>query len=295
MALRLPPLASLRLFESAGRHESFKLAAEELHLTPSAVSHGVVMLERWLGVTLFERRSNGVTLTKEGSDYLPFVSEALATIAVGTRRLPNTGSVRRVSISAAPTFASWWLLPRLVDFRDRHPDILLTIDTSHRQVGFPVDNVDLAIRMARSPWPGLPSTFLFAEELVPVCSPDFMNRHKKNGELDLATVPLLHLVSVTEDWAAWIDQTGHADLDLTTGLNFDTVHMAIDAAIAGLGVALGRRPLVDRDLASGRLVQAASPAAQATAGFWLVEAREADARREVRTFVTWLIEVSKSG
>ena len=151
MALRLPPLASLRLFEAAGRHQSFKLAAEELHLTPGAVGHGIVALERWLGVTLFERRTNGVVLTEAGRDYLAFVSEALATIAVGTRRLPNARGLRRITISAAPTFALRWLVPRLPSFRERHPDVSLVIDTSPRQVGLPVDNVDLAIRMARAP------------------------------------------------------------------------------------------------------------------------------------------------
>ena len=193
MALRLPPLAALRLFEAAGRYESFKLAAEELHLTPSAVSHGIVSLERWLAVTLFERRPNGVILTKAGKDYLSFVSEALAMIAVGTRRLPNAHGARRVSISLPPTFAARWLVPRLAMFRSQRPDISLTLDTSHRQVGFPVDEVDLAVRMARAPWPNLNSTCLFTETLVPVCSPEFLARHQRQGRLDLATVPLLQV------------------------------------------------------------------------------------------------------
>ncbi|MBZ0163731.1 MAG: LysR family transcriptional regulator [Notoacmeibacter sp.] len=295
MALSLPPLASLRLFESAGRHQSFKLAAEELHITPSAVSHGIVTLERWLGVTLFERRSNGVVLTKEGRDYLPFVSEALATIAVGTRRLPNSGGVRRVSISMPPTFASRWLLSRLADFRAAHPDILLTFDTSHRQVGFPIDNVDLAVRMARAAWPDLTSTCLFVEELVPVCSPEFAKRHHREGKLDLASVPLLHVASVTEDWAAWLDRAGTAGIDLTTGLYFDTVHMVTDAALAGLGVAIGRRPLIDKELDAGLLIKAASPTIRATTGYWLVQAPGADARAEVRAFANWLVKASRLG
>ena len=269
MALRLPPLAALRLFEAAGRLQSFKLAAEELRLTPSAVSHGIVALERWLGVSLFERRTNGVILTSAGKDYLAFVSEALAMIAVGTRRLPSAHGARRVSISLPPTFASRWLLPRIAEFRLRCPEIALTFDTSHRQVGFPVDNVDLAVRMARAPWPDLPSTCLFTERLVPVCSQEFLSRH--NVPLDLTAVPLLHVASTTEDWAAWLEATGAVDIDLSSALNFDTVHMATDAAVAGLGVAMGRRPLIDPELANGRLVVAAAPEIEATTGYWLVQ------------------------
>lgn len=293
MALRLPPLAALRLFEAAGRRQSFKLAAEELHLTPSAVSHGIVALERWLGVTLFERRTNGVILTKEGADYLTFVSEALAMIAVGTRRLPNARGVRRVTVSLPPTFAARWLLPRLSSFRALHPEISITFDTSHRQVGFPVDNVDLAVRMARAPWPDLISVCLFVERLIPVCSPEFLDRHRQGGRLDLATVPLLHLASVTEDWAAWIDAAGVSEIDLSACLSFDTAHMAVDAAVAGLGVAIGRRPLIDPELSAGQLIEAATPEVQSTTGYWLVHAPEVNSRPEVRAFSDWLVGVSR--
>jgi LysR family glycine cleavage system transcriptional activator len=294
MALRLPPLPALRLFEAAGRHQSFKLAAEELHLTASAVSHGVLALERWLGVELFERRPNGVVLNRPGQDYLSFVSEALAMIAVGTRQLANPGGVRRVSISLAPTFASRWLLPRLAAFRSAHPDISLMLDTSHRQIGFPVDNVDLAVRVAQAPWPGLASTRLFIETLVPVCSPAFLRCHARGGSLDLAAVPLLQVASVTEDWATWLEAAG-LTVDLASGITFDTVHMAMDAAIAGLGVAIGRRPLVDADLADGRLVEAAGPAVAATTAHWLISAAEAESRAEVATFVNWLRGACSAG
>ena len=288
MPLRLPPLASLRLFESAGRHQSFKLAAAELHLTPSAVSHGIASLENWLGVPLFERRPNAVVLTREGRDYLPFVSDALATIAVGTRRLPHTSGVRRVSISVAPTFAARWLLPRMGAFLALHKDISVTIDTSHRQLGLPVEDVDLVIRMARAPWPDLPSTCLLAQRLVPVCSPDFLKSHQCTGTLDLTSVSLIHVASATEDWAAWLDQAGVKGIDLTRGLFFDTVHMAMDAAAAGLGVAIGRLPLVQQDLTAGRILQAAEVTVTGTTGYWLIEATRSAPRDEAREFAEWL-------
>jgi LysR family glycine cleavage system transcriptional activator len=291
MALRLPPLAALRLFEAAGRHQSFKLSAKELRLTPSAVSHGIVALERWLGITLFERRTNGVVLTAAGSEYLAFVSEAFAMIAVGTRRLPSAQGARRVSLSLAPTFASRWLLPRLAEFRTLHPEIALTFDTSHRLVGFPVDDADLAVRMARAPWPDLSSTCLFTERLVPVCSPQFLRQRGDDGRLDLTAVPLLHVASATEDWAAWLDATSANDVDLSSALSFDTVHMATDAAIAGFGVAIGRRPIIDSELTAGRLVTAAAPEITATTGYWLVQAPKIDSRPEVGAFAKWLVGI----
>lgn len=280
MALRLPPLPALRLFEAAGRLGSFKLAAEELHLTPSAVSHGILALERWLGAELFERRANGVALNPAGQEYLPFVSEALAMIAVGTRRLPGPQRLRQVSVSLAPTFAARFLLPRLGDFRRLRPDIALTIDTSHRQVGFPVDDVDLAVRMARAPWPGLASAKLFDEVLVPVCAPALAG-------IDLASATLLHVASATEDWEAWAAGAGVDRLGSGSGITFDTVHMATDAAAMGLGVAMGRRPVIDADIAAGRLVTA-GPAVQATTGYWLVTGPAAGDRPEVAAFAGWL-------
>ncbi|HEY8596155.1 MAG TPA: transcriptional regulator GcvA [Devosiaceae bacterium] len=292
MALQLPPLAALRLFESAGRHESFKIAAEELHLTPSAVSHGIVSLERWLGVRLFERRNNGVVLTDAGRDYLPFVSEALATIAVGTRRVPSTRGIHRVSVSVAPTFAARWLLPRLPEFRELHPQIELVIDTVHRQVGLPVDNVDLAVRMARAPWPDLVSTRLFGERLVPVCAPSFLARHEIHSLQDVAGLPQLHVSAATEDWAAWMAAVGLDPHDARPTLTFDTIHMAADAAEAGLGVAIGRLPLIDRQLREGRLVHAVPDIVDATTGYWLVEGPDAANRREVSAFAQWLIGCS---
>lgn len=287
MALRLPSLPALRLFEAAGRHRSFKLAAEELHLTAGAVSHGVASLERWLGILLFERRTNGVLLTRAGDEYLSFISEALAMSAVGTRRLPNGRDPRRISISLAPTFAARWLLPRLPDFRSRHPDIVLTMDTSHRQVGFPLDNVDLAVRMARVPWPGLPSQCLFAEQLVPVCSSDFVSRCGGGNSVDLSSTTLLHVTSVTEDWAAWFESTGFGEVPNKEEFCFDTIHMAFDAAAAGLGVALGRRPLADDDLKAGKLVTA-GPVVDATTGYWLIQGATAVERSEIKVFVEWL-------
>jgi DNA-binding transcriptional LysR family regulator len=291
MALRLPPLSALRLFEAAGRHASFKLAAAELHVTPSAVSHGIVALERWLGIDLFERGPRGLALTAAGRDYLPYVTEALGMIATGTQRLPSKRADRKITVSSAPTFAARVLLPNLQRFRERHPDISLAIDSSHRHAGFPVDGVDLAIRLGRGPWPGLASTRLLGERLVPVCAPGYRASLVQNGgPPDLTRATLIHLGSTPEDWAAWAEATGFAGLDLARGLTIDTVQLGIDAAVSGLGVAMGRRPLIDRELAEGKLVTASDRTVASTTAYWLVGSEAVQARPDIAAFKRWVIE-----
>ncbi|MEJ0070568.1 MAG: LysR substrate-binding domain-containing protein [Pseudomonadota bacterium] len=288
MALRLPPLSALRLFEAAGRHASFKLAAEELHLTPSAVSHGIVSLERWLGIALFER---GLALTEAGRDYLPYIAEALTMIATGTQRLPSKRADRKIVISSAPAFASRVLLPNLQRFRARHPDIAIAIDTAHRQVGFPVDGVDLAIRMSRGPWPGLASTRLLGARLVPVCAPAYAASLADDGApVDLTRANLIHLSSASEDWAMWADAVGLDGLDLSRGIILDTVEMGIEAATAGLGILMGRRPLIDRELAAGALVTVSERSVEAATSYWLVGAEATQARPDIAAFKRWVIE-----
>ncbi|MFM0028952.1 LysR substrate-binding domain-containing protein [Paraburkholderia madseniana] len=298
MPLRLPPLPALRFFEAAGRHQSFKLAAAELNVTPSAISHGIVGLEQSLGVELFVREPRGISLTTAGADYLSYVSEAFSLIAIGTQRLPNHRANRPIALSCAPTLASRWLLPRLAAFRARWPDANVTVDTSHRQVGFPVDGFDFAIRLSRAPVAGTAWTRLFGERLVPVCSPAYVNNLRDaHGNIDLRHATFIHVNSASEDWQAWfdgvaIDGTAIDGIDLNDGLRVDTIQLAFEAASMGLGVALGRRPLVDRDLASGALVEASPQTIASSTAYWLVSAQNTDSaenRPELSDFKRWLL------
>ena len=290
MPLRLPPLPALRFFEAAGRHQSFKLAAAELNVTPSAISHGIVGLEQALGVELFVREPRGISLTATGADYLSYVSEAFSLIAIGTQRLPNHRADRPIALSCAPTFASRWLLPRLAGFRARWPKMNVSVDTSHRQVGFPVDGFDFAIRMSRSPVAGTAWTRLFGERLVPVCSPAYLESLRDGyGNIDLRRATLIHVNAASEDWQAWLDATGTKGIDPIDGLRVDTIQLAFEAASMNLGVALGTRPLVDGDLASGRLVEACSETVASTTAYWLVSAENADRRPELLDFRRWLV------
>ena len=298
MPLRLPPLPALRFFEAAGRHQSFKLAAAELNVTPSAISHGIVGLEQSLGVELFVREPRGLSLTAAGADYLSYVSEAFSLIAIGTQRLPNHRANRPIALSCAPTLASRWLLPRLAGFRARWPDANVTVDTSHRQVGFPVDGFDFAIRLSRAPVAGTAWTRLFGERLVPVCSPAYAdNLRDEHGHVDLRHATLIHVNSASEDWQAWfdgvaLDGTAIDGIDLNNGLRVDTIQLAFEAASMGLGVALGRRPLVDRDLATGALVEACPQTIASSTAYWLVSAQSTDSaenRPELFDFKRWLL------
>ncbi|WP_233805160.1 LysR substrate-binding domain-containing protein [Paraburkholderia sp. HP33-1] len=294
MPLRLPPLPALRFFEAAGRHQSFKLAATELNVTPSAISHGIVGLEEALGVELFVREPRGISLTAIGADYLSYVSEAFSLIAIGTQRLPNHRADRPIALSCAPTFASRWLLPRLAGFRARWPNVNVSVDTSHRQVGFPVDGFDFAIRMSRAPVAGTAWTRLFGERFVPVCSPAYLATLRDDrGDLSLRRATLIHVNAASEDWQAWLDATSTDDIDTTGGLRVDTIQLAFEAASMGLGVALGRKPLVDSDLASGTLVEACARTVASGTAYWLVSAENADSairRPELAGFKRWLVD-----
>ena len=291
MPFRLPPLSSLRFFEAAGRHQSFKRAAEELNVTASAVSHGIVALERALGVTLFVREPRKLSLTPEGADYLPYISEALSLIAIGTQRLPGHLSDRIITVSCAPTIASRWLLPRLPEFKARWPHVSVSVETSHRQVSFPVDGFDFAIRMSRIPLAGAAWTRLFEERLVPVCSPAYAESlSTPEGGFRLHEATLIHVVSISEDWSAWGDATGTEGLGLAGGIRLDTIQLAFEAARAGLGVALGRKPLVDPELADGSLVEVGHEIVAAETAYWLVCSDAVEHRPDLRTFKRWLVE-----
>jgi LysR family glycine cleavage system transcriptional activator len=290
MPLRLPPLSSLRFFEAAARHLSFKLAAAELNVTPSAVSHGIVSLEAALGVELFVRETRKLSLTPEGALYLPYISEAFALIATGTQCLPDQRSNRTISLSCAPTLASRWLLPRLHDFRARWPNLNVVVDTSRRLVGFPTDGFDFAIRLSRGPVAGAIWNRLFGERLVPVCNPAYRNTlADRDGRLDLRRATLLHVTSASEDWQSWLDKTGTTEIDASRGLRFDTVQLAFEAAMMGLGVAIGRRPLVDRDLAAGTLIEASDQSIFTDTAYWLVSVDGVDQRPDRFAFRQWLI------
>lgn len=286
MSSRLPPLNTLRLFEAAGRHGNFKLAARELGVTPSAVSHGVQALEDWLGSALFHRGGRAITLTSAGISYLPAVTGALALLASAADQASRSAG-NRLHISAAPIFASRMLIPRLPGFSEAHPHIAVSIDTSHNVVEFPRDGADLGIRRGHGTWPGLTAQLLLTERLVPVCSPLLFERL---GGTPLHEAPLIHLVGASEDWQAWADSCGEGEILSRKALKVDTAEMAFEAAVQGLGIAIGRRPFVDQELFAGTLVRYREQEMPCEAGIWLVALPETFRRPDVQIFRDWLFD-----
>jgi len=295
MAHKLPPLNALRLFEAAARHASFKRAAEELHLTSSAISHAVQGLEDWLGAELFHRGTRGLTLTPAGSQLAASASQALALIAQAAERLRGRTATGTLFVSSAPTFAARWLLPRLPRFAAQYPDVRVSIDTSRQVVELGPGGIDLAIRMARKSGSGGTWIQLVEVLLIPVCSPAIRAQFDGPWSEMIAKVPLIHVTNVSDDWAAWFHSTGMTPPDLEGGLRVDTIQMSIDAAAQGLGVALGRKPLIDEYLVQGRLVEVGGPAVAGSVSYWLVGADSTFERREIRLFRSWLLSELDGG
>ncbi|MGL6213979.1 LysR substrate-binding domain-containing protein [Billgrantia desiderata] len=286
MARRLPPMNTLRLFEAAARHGQLKVAAEELSLTPSAVSHGVRTLEQWLGIALFQRTPQGLRLTAEGERYASLVRESLTLLSEGTERMLGAQAPRRLAISVPPFFAVRWLLPRLGEFRTLYPDITVLLDTSQQQVSLEKGDADLAIRMGRGDWPALVSDLLFRERLVPVCAPTLVEQLRVSP----MAVCHIHLRTVNEEWQRWCEATGHPLPAPERALFVDTLQLAYEAASSGFGVAMGRRPLVDTELEQGRLVQPWQDSVAVETGYWLAVPPRRQHEPVIALFRDWLLQ-----
>jgi len=291
VAFALPPLTTLRSFEAVGRLGSFKAAAEELHVTPSAVSHAIITLERWFGAELFLRQPQGVAPTPAAERYRPYVEAALRELAAATARIPGRRPRGSLSLSVAPTFASSWLLPRLPRFTEAHPDISIGLDTTRRCMNLALDRVDLVVRMAarrRGPGQWLR---LVQERLVPVTSPGLWEEIAHLGVIEaLKRAPLIHVMTVCRDWGAFADLVQPVPDARRRDLRFDTVHLALQAARQGLGIAIGRCPLVDADLETGTLVPLPVAERSIDYSYWLVALPATLDRPEAKAFKRWLLE-----
>jgi LysR family glycine cleavage system transcriptional activator len=291
MMAPLPSLNGLRAFEAAARHLSFTRAAAELHVTQTAISHQIRRLEEQLGLRLFLRRNRALLLTREAEGYLPAVRAAFDELRRATERLQRPGRDGMLTVSTTPSLAAKWLLPRVAAFQDAHPGIEVRISASIHLVDFRREEVDLAIRYGRGRWPGLTARWLLAEDIFPVCSPKL--REGKRPLLrpeDLAHHTLLHASVSREDWQLWLTAAELPTAIATRrGLNFDQSFMAIEAAIEGLGVALGRTPFVEADIAAGRLVVPFDVKLPAEAGFYIVVPEANATVPKIALFRDWLI------
>jgi len=292
MIAKLPSLNGLRAFEAAARHLSFTNAASELNVTQTAISHQIRRLEQELGIRLFIRQNRALALTPEAKDYLPGVRAAFNDLRLATDRLRRKDDDHVLTVSTLASLAAKWLLPRLAAFQEAHPGIDVRITTSTALVDFRTGDVDAAIRYGRGHWPGLRADWLMADELFPVCSPALLggNRPLRSPE-DLRDHVLLHTSNAnSDDWRLWLTAAGlPTNLSTHPGVTFDLIFMTVQAAIDGIGVAMGRTSYVEADIAKGRLVVPFKIALPADAGFYLVSPEAGADSPKLRAFRQWLI------
>lgn len=294
----LPPLHALRHFEAVARHGSFAAAAADLRVTHWAVGKQIRLLEDWFGVPLFERQPRGVVLTDDGAALLGDVTGAFERLAAGATRLRHDPPVRRVSgvvrVNALASVALCWLLPRLQDFQSRFPDIDVRVSTTSRKLRYVGQAFDVGIRSGREDGAGLVSTSMMADRRLPACSPDLLRRHPIRDAVDLRQHVLLHSASTRGAWAAWLAEAGAADLRASRHAEYDHAYLQLAAAVEGLGVTLASLPLIERDLAAGRLVcPIAAPVFRAPDYTIVVNAERRD-DAAVAAFVRWIAAMGKA-
>jgi LysR family transcriptional regulator, glycine cleavage system transcriptional activator len=284
----LPPLNALPSFEAAARHLSFSRAADELRVTHGAVSRAVRNLEDHLGVQLMLRATRSVRLTPIGASFAAEIRGVLEHLAAATSAATGQTS-GIVSVSTIDSFAARWLMPRLFRFRRTHGDIDVRVATSERLADFVSDGIDIAIRCGGGQYPGLSTELLMKEDHFPVCSPKLLKgRYPLRTPADLARHTFLHDV-FTVDWAIWLRSAGINNVDPYRGPTFLSSDHAIQAAIRGEGVVLGRSALVADDLATGRLVQPFELSLPAGFAYYVVYPPRALKRPKVKALRDWLV------
>jgi LysR family glycine cleavage system transcriptional activator len=289
----------LRAFEASARLGSFVAAAAELHVSAAAVSQLVRRLERYLDTALFQRLARGLVLTEEGRDYLPELTAGFALLGESTARLRSQRTGGVLTLTTLAGFANGWLLPRLHRFRERAPRIEVVLRTSRSLADFKREDIDLAIRFAPSPGRGLHGERLCGEELFPVASPALFGGSRTPDTLAaLAAYPLLHDIDAHPEqpwmsWRAWFERAGLDAARTARGMQFTDSIVLIGAAVAGLGIALGRSPHVAPLLARGQLVRVTQESWRAPWSYLLVAPQPHFRRPVVRAFVDWSLQEAR--
>lgn len=290
MARRLPPLTSLRAFEAAGRHLSFTLAAAELRVTQAAISHQVKSLEEHLGKSLFLRQPRQLELTAAGQALLPVIRTAFDQIDQAVADLSSSRTSSALTVRLAPSFAAKWLSPRLEDFRRRHPRIDLSLRHSNEAADFSRQPIDLAVTYGKGDWPGVVADKLLSIDFFPVCAPSYMQ-----GEYALTRLENLRHHTLLHDgdhrnWSDWIALAGARNVDPLRGTVMDDTNVLIQAAVNGLGIALGSTPFVADHLDAGRLVRPFESTLRSDFAYYVVCPKQHLERTAVRAFKEWLMQ-----
>ncbi|HTP78033.1 MAG TPA: LysR substrate-binding domain-containing protein [Rhizomicrobium sp.] len=296
---RIPSLTALRTFEAVGRLGSIKAAAQELNVTPAAVTYQLRLLEEDLHTHVINRAANGLTLTKAGADLLAAVSSAFGAIHDTARRIREGSGRKILLIDSLPSFASCWLIPRLSSFYAENPEVEVEVNTVG-DLGYPAtvarttNSVAIRVGLDDSQWPGLTAEKLVHEEMFPACAPSLLAGPVPLREpRDLAAHTLLIVSRRPEGWPEWLAaaaQYGDATdgVDPNHGRKFDTIQMATTAAIEGMGVVIGRKPLIDLYLKAGLLVEPFRLRIPSRTAYWLVTPPATAGAPLVQAFRCWL-------
>ncbi len=291
MSRRLPPLNALKAFEAAARQLSFTRAAEELFVTQAAVSHQIKALEEHLGIKLFMRKNRSLLLTEEGQGYFYDIKDIFSQLMEATEKLLAKGAKGALSVSLPPTFAIQWLVPRLNQFSELHPEIDVRIKAVDQEADSLTDDVDIAIYYGRGNWPNVKADKLHTEYMVPVCSPMLINERKPLREpQDLVHHTLLHDMT-RENWKEWMKSAGVKGINVNHGPIFSHSSMVLQAAIHGQGVALGHSILAKPEIDSGRLICPFNEVLVSKNAYYVV-CRESQAELgKISAFRDWMLEL----
>lgn len=291
MAKRLPPLLALEAFDAAARHMSFKAAAAELYLTPSAISHRVKLLEKHLGLPLFRRLNREIRLTEAGQDYFGSVRKALDQLVQASTRLALPTQADELRLSAVPHFANAWIIPHLESFLDSQPGLRLFVESTQRNADFARDVVDAAVRYGHGRWPGLAAVKLTDLAVAPVCAPKLLSGLR--SPRDLRSQTLIHLTSFPDLWPRWLAAARATGVKPKREIWVDNITQATDAAERGLGVTLGVAPLIASKLDEGRLAMPFAPLIPAEHGYWFVCRRAEADKPRLKALRQWLLDLMR--
>lgn len=290
---RLPPLNALRAFEAAARHLNFSRAADELTVTPGAVSQQIQNLEDYVGAPLFKRTPKGLLLTDAAQTALPALREAFDRLAEAASMLTAAVDGRRLTLTAAPSFAAKWLVPRLGSFEQKHPQVDVWLSAGLDLVDLSAGEVDVAIRYGGGRYPGLEVHRLIGETVIPVISPELHAQTPLNDPKDLANHVLLHDGSPDPDdscpdWTMWLAARGLKSVDGARGPRFNQSSLVIEAAVNGRGVALAKRTIAQDDLDAGRLISPLQISTAVDFAYYLVHPKAKGRLPQVKAFISWI-------
>lgn len=290
----LPPMGTLNTFVAAAREASFSRAGSEVGLTQSAVSRHIALLEDWVQTPLFDRVGRGVELNAEGRAYAEVIGSALDRIRGATARLVDRRPDTELTIATLPSFGMRWLAPRLPRFTAEHPDLVVNFATKSFPFDFAGGEFDAAIHFGTSHWPGINHDFLFGEEAIPVCAPDWLQRHPIREPADMLAQTLLVQVDRKDDWARWFRHAG-VDREVSpTGATFEHFLMLAQAAAAGAGLALMPRFLIEPELTAGTLVIPLDLPLTTEDAYYLVFPRGISPNRALTAFRGWICTEASS-